>query len=165
MLGIDRTPWRKVYYNLTRLSANRAHRRTFSPHPPCHAYVLPHAHGSVAPNEHRRVMGVFDLRMLHHVLEVADDSGGRQVAAASRNQRLMHVQGDGESASDTTEVEVALRQEHGAWPRHRLGDQVLGTADVWQSIHGFRNFGNAHNTSILCGPARTVPGLYQRGGI
>ena len=69
------------------------------------------AHALVAPVEDRGVVVVADARVVHHVLEVADDLGGAQVAAAGRDQRLVHVQGDGERALDAAEVNPALRQE------------------------------------------------------
>ena len=54
------------------------------------------AHPAVALGEDGGVVVVADARVPHHVVEVADDVGGAQVAAAGGDQRLLHVQGDGE---------------------------------------------------------------------
>ena len=62
------------------------------------------AHALVAPVEHRGVVIVADARVVHHVLEIADDLRGLQVRAAGGNQRLVHVQGDGTGAVDILKI-------------------------------------------------------------
>jgi hypothetical protein len=52
-------------------------------------YKIPHAF--VTPLEHRCVVVVAKVLVLHHVLEVADDSRRLKIRAARWNQRLMHV--------------------------------------------------------------------------
>jgi len=49
---------------------------------------------------------VADVAVLVHVLQVADDRGGAQVAATSGDEWLVHVQGDGAGAADGAEVDA-----------------------------------------------------------
>ena len=97
------------------------------------------AHALVAPDEGRGVVVIPDPLVLHHVLEVADDGGGVQVAAAGRDQRLVLVQGDGAGGTDAAEVDPAAVGEQGPCRgrRRRPLDLGLVTADVGQLVHVF----------------------------
>ena len=72
------------------------------------------AHAAVAVGEDRGVVVVAGAGVAHHEVEVADEVGGAQVASAGRDQRLLHVQGDGEVGLEAVEPEVGLRQVDGA---------------------------------------------------
>ena len=98
------------------------------------------AHALVAPVEDRGVVVVADARVVHHVLEVADDLGRGEIAAAGRDQRLVHVQGDGERALDAAEVNPALRQEDRLAAAGAQGGFNLSfsAADIRQTAHVFR---------------------------
>jgi hypothetical protein len=62
------------------------------------------AHALVAPDEHRGVVVVADPRIVHHVLQVADDFGAAQIMASGRNQGLVLMQGAGKGGFDRAEV-------------------------------------------------------------
>jgi hypothetical protein len=98
------------------------------------------AHALVAPVKDGGVVVVADARVVHHVLEIADDVGGLQAAAAGRNQRLVHVQRDGAGALDAAKVHAALRQKHRA--PGALGEGLFKEgfrpAQVGQPIEVFR---------------------------
>ena len=55
-------------------------------------------------------MIVADAGIVHHVLEIADDLRRGEVLAASRYQRLMHVQRDGKRAAEAAKINPAFRQ-------------------------------------------------------
>ena len=95
------------------------------------------AHTLVAPHEHRRVVIVADARIIHHVLQIADDRGGVEIAASRRNERLVHVERDRKRAANPAEIDARLGQVKGAASGHRVGDKVLRSANVWQSFDGF----------------------------
>ena len=84
-------------------------------------------HPLIAPMEHRSVVIIADALVIHHILQVTDDFGGAQVVASGRNQRLVHVQGDRESALDVAEIDSTLRQ---------VSRPVLAAADR-RFNHGF----------------------------
>src|SRR5208337_2763448 len=65
-------------------------------------------HPLVAPHEHRSVVVVANVLMIHHVLEVANDLGATEVATSGGNQRLMHMQCNGRRAPDAAEVDPAV---------------------------------------------------------
>jgi hypothetical protein len=50
------------------------------------------------------VVIVPDILVLHHVVQVADDFGRLQNRTAGRDQRLVHVQGNCESAPYSAEL-------------------------------------------------------------
>ena len=93
-------------------------------------------HPLVAPVEHRGVMAVADVGMLQHPLQVADDGGGAQVGSAGRDQRLVHMQGDGKRAVDTGNVHRRLiREQRPVSARgDRRRDCLLRTAQVREAI-------------------------------
>ena len=66
------------------------------------------------------------------MLQVADDLRRREIAAAGGNQRLVHVQGDGERAFRAAEIDPAGRQEHRAAPAgaQRGIDQRLRAGEI-----------------------------------
>lgn len=64
------------------------------------------AHPLVAPAEHPRVIAI---AANHHMLEVADDFRCAQISPSGRNQRLMHVQCDSESALDAAKIGAHFR--------------------------------------------------------
>jgi hypothetical protein len=118
------------------------------------------AHPLVATNEHRGVVVVSDLRVLQHVLQVADDRGGPQVGAAGGDQRLVHVQRDRAGAADAPEIHRRLAPEHRR-PRTRLedgGDPVLDAADGGQVVRVF--VGRAHGIV----PPALRERIYGNGG-
>ncbi len=95
--------------------------------------------------EDRRVVVVADALVFHHVLEIADDARRGQIASAGRNQRLVHVQGDGASRADASEIDPAFRQEHRpiATGAHRVFHQGFRTADHGQAIDVFWKLAHA----------------------
>ena len=90
-------------------------------------------HSLVAPGEGLRVVVVADVRVLHHVLEVADQCCGRQVGPAGWNQRLVHVQSHGHTATDVGEVDITLVKKNSP-TRPPLRQALLLSADVRQPI-------------------------------
>ena len=98
------------------------------------------AHPPVAVDEHRGIVVVADARVVQHRLQVADDPRGAQIGSARRDQRLVHVQGDGEGTVRVTEPGGPWWQEDGivsAGPDGLL-DALLLAADVGQAIDVFR---------------------------
>jgi hypothetical protein len=80
---------------------------------------------------------VADVAVLVHVLQVADDGRRAQVVAAGRDERLVHVQGDGASAADRPEVDppgAAVELALGAGVHH-LGHLLLRAADVRYAVN------------------------------
>lgn len=63
-------------------------------------------HALIAPDENRRVVIIADVRVLHHVLQVADELRCLNVVAARRDQRLVHVECDGEGRFDAIKVDA-----------------------------------------------------------
>jgi hypothetical protein len=63
------------------------------------------SHPLVAPVKNRSVMVVTDPWVIHHRLEIADNSSTSQVITASRDQRLVHVQRIGKTAVDLVKVD------------------------------------------------------------
>jgi hypothetical protein len=85
----------------------------------------------VAPVESRRVMVVANSGIVHHVLQVADDSGRLRVPAARWDQGLVHVQRDRGCAADLGKVEAFLGGEYPSFTLlNGLFDQLLGAANV-----------------------------------
>ena len=100
---------------------------------------LPHA--LVAGEKGAGVVIVAHLRVLQHVLQVADDRRGAQVVAAGGDQRLMHVQRDGRGAAQTSEVDAALGQQRRSRPGAlRLLDERFGAAEVGEPVDALREF-------------------------
>ncbi len=97
-------------------------------------------HAPVAPQEHRRVVVVTDIAVLHHPPEIADDPSSPQIVATRRNQRLVHVQRDSKRAVDLVDTDrpVCGPERAPAAGRHRLVDQRFRTADVRQPVHARR---------------------------
>ena len=83
------------------------------------------AHPLVALVKDGGVVVVPDVRMVHHVLEIADDRRRSQIVGPGGNQRLVHVQRDGERALDAIKVNPALAEIKRARPGRCLVDQVL----------------------------------------
>ncbi len=79
-------------------------------------------------------MIVPDVLMVHHILEIADDPGGPKVVPAGRDERLVHVQRDGERAVGPLEVDPALRQIEGPFAAHHPGDLLLRPAHIGQYV-------------------------------
>ena len=98
------------------------------------------AHALVAPVEDRGVVVIADARVIHHVLEIADDLRRAKVGAARRDQRLVHVQGAGKRALHAAPIDAALRQEDlaPAAAAHGGSDLVLSAADIRQIPNVFR---------------------------
>ena len=95
-------------------------------------------HAFVAPMEHRRVVVVADPLVVHHVLEVTDDSRRPQVRAARGNQRLVHVKRDAEGAPHASEVDARFGQIDGAGAIRGFCNRLFRSADVWQPPYIFR---------------------------
>jgi len=93
------------------------------------------AHTLIAPVKNRGVVVVARIRMVHHVLEIADDLGplGRLVRIG--NQRLVHVQGDSVGALDIVPVDSAFGQENRFIITGRLGDRILRTGEIGQTVN------------------------------
>jgi hypothetical protein len=66
------------------------------------------AHTLVTPVEYGGVVVIADIRMLHHVLQIANECSCLQIFATGRDQRLVHVQGIGVGAADVGEIDPAL---------------------------------------------------------
>ena len=83
------------------------------------------AHAPIAPCEHRGVVAVTNVRMLHHPRQVADDPRGAQVVASGGDERLMHVQRHRERAGSTLNIKAI--HEYWALPARfdGLADQRL----------------------------------------
>jgi hypothetical protein len=62
--------------------------------------------------EHRGVVVIAEVGVLQHPLQVADDRRRAQVGSASRDERLVHVQGDGEGAVDARDVHRRPTADH-----------------------------------------------------
>ena len=96
-------------------------------------------------------MVIADVRVLHHVLQVADQLGGVQVVAAGRDQRLVHVQGVGEGGAYAAEVDPALGQKHG--PVAVLVDHpcqlLLGARDIGYAVDVFGPFGHFFVSQVV----------------
>ena len=92
------------------------------------------AHAPIAPREHRGVVAVTDVRMLHHPRQVADDPRGAQVVARGRDERLMHVQRHRERAGGALDVHTT--RKHRALPARLdgLADQRLLPTQAGQTI-------------------------------
>ena len=59
------------------------------------------AHPLVAPAEDAGIIALLIASAFHHLPQIADDRGGVNVCAARGDERLMHVQRNGESTADT----------------------------------------------------------------
>jgi len=81
------------------------------------------AHPLVAPPERGRVVVVADVGVLQHPLQVADDRRAAQLGPAGWDQRLVHVQSDGERAVDLGQAHRGLAEERG--PVAAGGDRRL----------------------------------------
>lgn len=95
------------------------------------------AHPPMAPAKHRGVVILLDVRVLEHVLQVADKRCGAQILPAGRNQRPMHVQRDRARAPDPRERIAAVMptgQRSPLTSSQRLRDELLGSGHVWDSI-------------------------------
>jgi hypothetical protein len=95
------------------------------------------AHPPIAPAKHRGVVVLPDVRVLEHVLQVADKRCGAQILPAGRNQRPMHVQPDRARAPDPRD-RIAAVMPTGQWApltsSQRLRDELLGSGHVRDSI-------------------------------
>ncbi len=91
-------------------------------------------HPLVAPMEDLRIVVVAHIRVVHHVLEVADDRGSRKLLIRVGNQRLVHVQRDGAGALDSRPVYGAFATTMGGL-RHSVGDHRLRAAQVGQALN------------------------------
>jgi hypothetical protein len=92
-------------------------------------------HPLVAPVEHRGVVVVADAGVLHHPLQVADRGRGAQVRPTGRDERLVHVQGDGEGAVDPVERRPLVAVHRPLEPGPDGGvDLVLRPAQVGQVV-------------------------------
>jgi len=94
------------------------------------------AHALVAPMKDRGVVIVPNAWVVHHVLEVADNFGGGQVAAFGWDERLVHVESVGERTADASEINPALGQENAlatAGLNHRF-DLLFRAAKVQQPV-------------------------------
>ena len=91
------------------------------------------AHPLVAPHEHRGIVVVADVLMVHHPRQVADDRRRAQVAAG-RDERLVHVQRDRECAGGA--LYICVMRKHRVFParRDRLADERLLPAQVRQAV-------------------------------
>ena len=59
----------------------------------------------------RCIVVVADAGVIHHVLQIADHFGGAKIGAARRDQRLVHVQGNGKRAIDASKIYMAIGQK------------------------------------------------------
>jgi hypothetical protein len=57
---------------------------------------------------------------------------------SGRDDRLVHVQGNGESRDELIEVNVGRRQENRFLVLNRLQDFILPTAEIRQTLEQFR---------------------------
>jgi len=103
------------------------------------------AHALVAPAEHRGIVSIRNLRVLKHVAEVADDWGGGEIARPGGDQRLMHVESDGEAGGGVGEVDGRTRNRRGI--RGRGSDKGLGAADIREIVDGFEE-GVGHGLGV-----------------
>ena len=71
-------------------------------------------HPFIAPMEDGSIVVVPDLGVVHHVLQVANNLSRSQVAAATGDQRLVHMQRDGKGALDAFEVDEGAANHYGA---------------------------------------------------
>jgi len=99
-------------------------------------------------------MVVTDGRIVHHVLQIADNRGRVEIPATGRDQGLMHVQCDGACTADLAEVDALP-----VWGRssiaartHRLFDQALRAAEVRQVLNVLRQC--FHNSPADAGRSR-----------
>ncbi len=70
------------------------------------------AHPLVAPVENRGVVIIANPLVIHHVLEITDNRGSGQIPAACRNQRLVHMQGNGAGGANPAEINSAVGQKN-----------------------------------------------------
>jgi hypothetical protein len=87
--------------------------------------------------EDRGIVIVADLRVIPHVLEIADHGRGAQIPSPGWNQGLVHVQRTREEAPDPLEVDPALGQEDGTRSGGRLDDERLRAAEIGEIAEGF----------------------------
>jgi hypothetical protein len=82
------------------------------------------------------------------MFQIADQLRSAQIGAARWNQRLMHVQGDGEGALHAAERHATPLKERGTVSSYPNGgfNEPLGTADIGNAldvlgklIHGLRH--------------------------
>ena len=106
------------------------------------------AHAFVAPVEDRCIVVIADVLVVHHVLQIADQICRPQVAAAGWNQRLMHVQRNGECAADAAKIDSGFGQVAGNGMGPRFGNDFFRTADVGQSINVFGQSRISHRFSF-----------------
>ena len=94
------------------------------------------AHAPVAPAEHLRVIALFVTGAVHHPLQVADDRRGPELRPTRRDERLVHMQGDGERAADAAEIDPAVPEKDRAIARAaELGlESRVCTTDVRQTF-------------------------------
>ena len=97
------------------------------------------ARALVAPMKDRSVVIIPDAWVVHHVLQVANNFGGGQIAAFGWNERLVHVERVGERAADAFEINPGLGQENAlaaAGSNHRI-DLLFRATKVRQPANGF----------------------------
>ena len=125
-------------------------------------------HAFVARVKNRGVMVVADVLVFHHVLEIADDGGGPQIVAASGDEGLVHVQGDGEGALHAIQARGAAgRSGRRGGPGHGLGDEGFAAADIGQAVDDVGQAGMGHagiSGRLVAGRAggTAVPGVGVR---
>ena len=117
------------------------------------------AHALVAPGEDRGVVVVADALVFHHVLEVADDGRGAQVRPARRDQRLVHVQGDGAGGAGLAKVDTPPVAEQGldGAGGQDLGDLGLVAGNMGDTFEIFGKRLHGVGSSEWVGNGRTAP--------
>ena len=96
------------------------------------------AHTFVAPMENGRIVVVADALVVHHVFKIADDRCRPQIGASGRDQGLVHVECDVESASNPAEIDAGLPEVMRTRAGCCLGNPFFRATDVRYSIDVFR---------------------------
>ena len=92
--------------------------------------------------EYRGVVIVAYRLVLQHVLQIADDGCGTEIATACRNQWLVHVQRDGAGCPNRPEVNITDRliQRRLCNRRQSLPDDFFVATNISHPADQFRDF-------------------------
>ena len=91
------------------------------------------AHAFVAPVENGWLLS--PIWVFHHVFQIADYRRSLQIGTSSRNQRLVHVQRDAESAAGAAEIDSWMAKVLRASESMASEMWSSDTADIRQTVN------------------------------
>src|SRR5664280_292430 len=95
-------------------------------------------HALVTPVKHRGVVVVPNMRVVHHVLQIANNVRSSKVVPARWNERLVHVKGTCKAGTNATEVDSTGNVQRCARSSHHGLNDFLTSRNIQNTVYVLR---------------------------